>query len=346
VPRGTSAEGSGSVGKTLITSLVAQEGHHVECAHFLSPSFFMNSQPARFGELLSSAWAHFRERQNVILIGAVIFTVLGVAMQVPMSGVEQNPAGPEIAMAVVAGIIGALVGMVSSLYFMIAVVRKETAPGAVLSQVWPRVFPFIGLSLLTMLKTYGWIAVVGVIIAAGAAWNPSLMPLGMLLIAAGIVCGVIFGPRYMLAGILWLVEGKSVRASVDRSYQITAGYWGKIVGNIVLVVLIFLLVMFVAGIVAGIAGGIGGAIGGQVGVMVFTGLVTGFISQCYSAFMNAFLLKLTATIVTNPRNGAAAAVVVPSTPAKKALKKPQATMKKSPAKKTATKKTVSKKKKA
>lgn len=307
----------------------------------------MNSQPARFGELFSSAWTLFKDRFSIIFPGAVIFTIITVITQLPLpalSGPASSGEGMLAAGSVAAGIIGSIAGIISGLYLLIAVIRKDASVGAVFTQVWPRVFPFIGLSLLTMLKTYTWIALVGVILAAGGMVVPALAPIGFILIAVGIVCGVIFGPRYMLGGVLWLVEGKDVRTSVNRSYQITEGYWGKVVGNSLLVVLIFMAVMIGVGIVAGIVGGAGGAVGGTSVAILLSGLITGFVSQCYSGFMSAFLLKLAATIVTNPRTGGTTVSAAPAapTPVKKALKKPQATMKKTTVKKTAAKKITKK----
>lgn len=330
-----------------------------------------NTQPAPFGELFSSAWSTVRERMNVLLPGVIMFTVLSALTQIPFAGLEQQGAPPtpeNVTIAVVASVASMIIGIIAYLYYLLAVTGGDQSVGTILKKTLPRIFPFIGLTLLIILKTFAWLAIIGAMIMgyagyasyAGIGAGTALLPLGILLMVAGIICGIVLGPRYMLSPILWAVEGKGVSASVKRSYDVSSGYWGKIFGNTLLVGLIFLVIMIGVGIVSAIIGGILGAMAGAAVGGLLAGMLTMFFSQFYNVVLIAFLLKLSATIIVNPRGGPAAPVVTSAAPAAPAPSAPTAPkpikaaaqvptaskkpVKKAPAKKPAAKKAAPKKK--
>lgn len=288
-----------------------------------------NTQPAPFGELLSSSWALVRERMKVLLPGVIVFAVVMVLTQIPLTALEAQgalPTAENVGIAIIASVVSVFASVIAYLYYLFALTGKDQSMGTILGRTFPRIFPFIWLMILVMVKTFTWLALLGAIVMAYAAGvqNLTLVPVGALLIVAGILLGFIFGPRYMLAPVLWGVEGGSASGAVKRSYDVSKGYWGKILGNTLLLALIFLVIMVGVGIVAGILGGIGGAAAGAVGGSIVAGLVTTFFSQFYNAVLIAFLLKLTATIIVNPRGGSSvsAPAKTPAAPAAPAAPKP------------------------
>lgn len=322
---------AGAMSRFACTSLVGLILLNVDWPHPSFSNLFMaNIQPASFGDVLSSAWALVKERINLILGGVLLFTVLTSLTQIPLAGLDEE-AGilPEqVWIAVVASLASVLVGFAAYLYYLFSVTDTNQSFGGLLKKSVSRIFPFIGLSLLILLRTFAWLALVGGAIMAYAAMqtyagNDAVMPLfgiGLALVIIGAICGILLSPRYMLAPILWAVEGSGVRESVRRSYDVTRGYWGKVFGNTLLLALIFMIVMVGVGMIADIVASMSEAMVGETGAALITIMITTFFSQFYNVIFIAFLLGLSATIIANPRgvtapiNGTPPAAPIPPSP--------------------------------
>ena len=87
-------------------------------------------------------------------------------------------------------------------------------------------------------------------------------------------------------------EGKGVMESVSLSYARSEGYWGKIVGNMLVVSLCVALVTFCIGLVAGIFGF----------AMPFLAILIGaVVSQLSLAFSVIFLTKLALSVMQHKK---------------------------------------------
>lgn len=281
------------------------------------------TQPAPFADLLSSAWTLVKSRMNVLLPGVILFAIIAVLVQMPLAGIERMDAAPtpeNIGIAVVASLASVLATVIGYLYYLLAVTGTDTSVGTILKKTLPRIFPFIGLSLLIMLRTFAWISLVGGLVmmyggmvtyAGNMESGAFFMLIGTALLVIGTVCALVLGPRYLLAPVLWVMEGSGVREAVKRSYAVSNGYWGKIFGNTLLLGLIFMIIMVCVGILAKIVGEIGDAMAGIMTGSILIGLVTAFFSQFYNVIFITFALKLSATIIAHPR-GTIAPVNVPA----------------------------------
>lgn len=108
----------------------------------------------------------------------------------------------------------------------------------------------------------------------------------------GIIPAIILGPRFALSPYLLVKENKSITATVRKSHAATNGYWGKIVGNSILMGLIFLGVSIVVGIPLALL------------KLIMTPLHllgTLVLGQILTVFMMFFMVQLAETILKNPR---------------------------------------------
>lgn len=294
----------------------------------------MINQPAYFSDLAKSAWAHVKERHSVLLIAIVVFTVIMLVLPVAAVALlalagfssfvlsEGTELGPEmigalIATAIVIGIVSGLVGLYSYLFYLLAVVRKASF-GAIAKEAFAKFLPFLGLNILIGLRSFVWVSLLGVplyYLGAQDEGNPMYVMLATILVIAGVVLAFVYMPRLILAPVVWLVEKLSVSAAIDRSIAVTKGYWGKIVGNVLLLNIIFMLFMMVVSLITGILGAASEDIGSLVSSIAST-----FFSQYFQAIFAAFLLLLSGELIAHPRTGAVKTMKA-SAPAKTVSKK-------------------------
>ncbi|MDD4627986.1 MAG: hypothetical protein PHE68_01165 [Candidatus Peribacteraceae bacterium] len=123
-----------------------------------------------------------------------------------------------------------VISIFSFLFFLLLAVTGVQDPVVLIKQTAVRFFPFLGLSLWVMVRSFIWIPLIGIIIA------------------------IIVGPRLALAPVIMLTEKKGVFESASLSYTRSQGYWGKIIGNSFLAGLLVAIVLIVAGIILSIGG--------------------------------------------------------------------------------------------
>ncbi|UPA22820.1 hypothetical protein K8942_01235 [Candidatus Peribacteria bacterium] len=245
----------------------------------------MATQQTGFFDLFSAAWEHMKERRTVLLTGIAIFSVLTALTQVSMTPGIDPGAGFGFAVG------SAIVGIVSTLYYLLAVTRQTATVGDTFSAIPSRILPFVGLTLLVILKTYVWLVFVGGLLLLLGMFNPLFVPVGLCVMAAGVVCMVIFMPRYILSNVIWVMEGKGLSASLRRSFELTQGYFGT--------VLLYLIILFVLSTgLAVVFASVGGIIGGQTLANAFNSIA----SQCYTAFSAAFMVHLAQEFMKHPRS--------------------------------------------
>lgn len=292
-----------------------------------TPSTQQASGPAPLGRLLSESFAYYKAHWQSLAVGAVIFGVVtglvgasvathaGTAV---MQGMDQmgidtdrmqqladrmeqgdeaamdeleemlagqfegmsdeqianRMAGPmrgmvgKVAPAFgAAALIGWIISMLAYAYYALVAVEGKDVNGT-FSRATRVMLPLFGLSLWTMLRTFIWIPVLGLIPA------------------------IILGPRFVAGPLLFLTEGKGVTASVSESYRRTRGYWGKIVGNVIVAALVGGLALAVANMVLGIL------LGALPLVLVVAAKIA---AQFLSAWMAVFSVRLSQTVLQHPR---------------------------------------------
>lgn len=164
----------------------------------------------------------------------------------------------------IAFVIMFLIGLVYQIYLFLLALEEQPA-GATMGHIAAIYLPFLGLSLWTMLCSFIWIPFLGIII------------------------GIFTIPRLILSPVIFLKEKTGVFASVKQSFKRTSGYWGKIFGNLLVVGVCMIVASIVTGIIA-----------------MFTGptlspFVSQFLMQIVMAYAIFFVVKLSLTVMANPK---------------------------------------------
>lgn len=168
-------------------------------------------------------------------------------------------------------LLASIVSVFAYTMYIVLVLGKGTnvnSLGAVLQQTFSYLPRMFGISIWAILRSFIWIPIIG------------------------IIPGIILGPRFWLAPIFAVQNNEGITKSVEHSYQATRGYWGKLVGNILLLMLVFLLVAIATGIAAKIVEAINQTLGILLGA---------YIAQLISIFAAFFLVHLGQTIIKNPK---------------------------------------------
>jgi hypothetical protein len=276
----------------------------------------------RFSVLFKKSVTDFQVLWKTMIVGILVSAVATVGINAYYQGAALQPKDMMNMQSILTIGAGTLVGMVVSvltyMYLAVIAVRRITSPQVAVSQAISAIIPFVILSFWAAIRSYAWLwmIAVGCFIGAGilaeTASSSAAMALGIigaLCAVAAIPLCIIYGPRCFLAFFIWLKEPSlSPLQAVDASISRSAGYWGKIVGNSILLSLcmmpIFMAISIITGMIAGLAAmsavagaatnpssSIPGLIGaGAAGVLAL--LIVGFQYVFYSA--------LTDTITANP----------------------------------------------
>ncbi len=279
--------------------------------------------PTPLGQLLSESFAYYKAHFAALAVGAVVFGVLtglvGIyaagkvqhsvttmmgGMGMDMQKMEElsarmeagddtaaqelqaliaNSAGtmdPEAAglqamsgiksmlpFVGLAGLVSLLVSFVAHAYFALVAVEGKDVNGT-LSRAGAVVLPLAGVSLWAFIRSFVWIPFLGWIVA------------------------IVIAPRFVASPLIFLAEGKGVMGSVSSSYARTRGYWAKIVGNVIVAALIMFVIAIVIDLVAAIV---------LSSVMPAMIVFKQIVSQFMMAFMCVFMVRLSHTILQNPR---------------------------------------------
>lgn len=265
---------------------------------------------ASLGTLFSDTFKHLQKNMTTIAIGVVVFGVIMAGINWYMAGqargvastmgvdtnrmeelAEMMEAGDEAAVqemmaefektmgglaADESAVLGLyqkmaptfiLVSLISALVFMVAmtyytvVALKSSDVQTTLNDVMKLLLPMIALQIWVFLRSFAWVPI------------------------AGVVLGIILGPRFILAPVLLIKEKKGVFESASASYERTKGYWGKIFGNMFVVAILGVITVTVLSRIL--------SIGGVQVAMVATAL----LSQVFAAYLMTFATKLAVSIL-------------------------------------------------
>jgi|CXWL01.1.fsa_nt_gi hypothetical protein len=265
---------------------------------------------APFGSLMSSAFTFFQMYKKPIFSGAVLFTVLVTMPQIFMQkwGSPQNistATSTELTAVAVGLCVWIVISFLNYAYYLSVFIDQQKDMTSGIRGAGRLVWRLIGMSVVVFLRTYSWIILLSVpLFIMGRAYTP----LAFLVIVFGIACAIIRGPRFFLAPILIAGGDANVRHAVSESYAKTKGYWGKIVGNVILISLFCMILIIIVSMILGMLVGIAGVslnmkanTSVAMTLSVVTMLLYGYISQLYQAYISAFHVKLAATIIASPR---------------------------------------------
>jgi hypothetical protein len=160
-----------------------------------------------------------------------------------------------------------ILSLLAFAYYAIVAVEGKDVNGT-LARVKSAFFSLFLVNLWTMLRSFIWIPILGLIPA------------------------IILGPRFVAAPLIHLTEGKGVTASVSDSYRRTRGHWAKIVGNVIVAALVAFVVTIVVDMVLGLL-----LMASPPAMLIAKQIV----SQAVAAYMAVFTVRLSHTILQHPR---------------------------------------------
>lgn len=280
-----------------------------------------------FSVLLRKSVDSFKGLFKPFLVLSLIIAVL----QLPLRMVISDPqrmigAGMEglpmfILLIVIFGLISIIVSVISYSAMMIMAVRGETSVQKAFSEGLGLIWPLIVIGFWTMVRTYVWIGLLLLLGLGGMTvmqqGEPSTLVSLLMGLTLLVTIGLSFalGPVYIPAPFIYVkARGKMTPLqAVDACYGYANGYWGKIVGNMILLSLVLMPVSLAVGIVVGIvgAGSIvlsanGQGTQGMLGFGLITQLIQTLVGGVMQGFQMLFLSHLTDTIVAHPSKKAIA----------------------------------------
>ncbi len=280
--------------------------------------------PTRLGLLLSESFAYTKAHLQTIVVGALVFGVVVGALQMAFGakvlgdvsrgmndmGMDTErmaqlsarmEAGDETALAELEALledtfgdmseddiarqmmgggmmtsllptigVGMILGWILSLlayaYFVLVAVEGKDLSGT-LARMQKVTLPLLGVMIWSFLRSFAWIPILGIIPA------------------------IILGPRFVAAPLIHLTEGKGVMASVADSYTRTRGYWGKIIGNMIVAGLCGVIAIIVVNMVLGLILGV---------VPMLLLMTVQIVGQLYMAWLAVFSIRLSHTVLQHP----------------------------------------------
>lgn len=188
-----------------------------------------NQLGAGFGDLNANQ-ARIEDLQRRVQAGDQTAIVeLQQEAQRAMGALANNPViVPRTArFAMLTILLSAIVSFVLNGFVLLLVVEGK-GPSETLTRLGTVILPFIGLMIWIAIRTFAWIPFVG------------------------IVTTIILGPRFVAAPIILVKEKKGILESAKISYAQTEGFWGKIIGNLIIVAICAILATWAVNFVLGI----------------------------------------------------------------------------------------------
>ena len=189
-----------------------------------------------------------------------------------MAGAENTQPSPEVTAKMAGTLFTFMIFMwiltvVGSFYFLVVATGRHMKPAAALKETMQKFIPLVGLSAWIGIRSFLWIPFIGMIF------------------------GIVLMPRFLLAPVLLLKDGRGVMESVSLSYARTRGYWGKIMGNSIVALFcgssVYVLFTIILGTLSS-------------SVSLLIGLLGSILAQLLFAFFSVFTVTLAVTILENP----------------------------------------------
>lgn len=271
----------------------------------------------RFLVLLSRTWDSFQRVVQPLLIGAVVVQAVTIVLQLATGApVGQQVSPAQVPLMLAGSVIGIALSILIYTYFLVVTVKGEKNPKVALRRGIDLIIPLIVIGFWTTIYSYIWIALIAAVFLFAGGRNESLAILNIVGVL-GMILAIVFAfirlPRYYLSIYIFIKEKTTAKNAVLTSWKRTEGYWGKLVGNGLLLGLVMLPVGIGVGILTGavyaatgVYSQLGTAAADTVPVLppsaiIFGGLI-GIVSLLMQAFGMSFWSHMTDTITKHPRH--------------------------------------------
>jgi hypothetical protein len=181
---------------------------------------------------------------------------------------------------------GVLLSLIGSYYFFFVALESGDALQNI-KRAFEYFFPLVGLSVWIYLRSFLWIPFIGFALAFVS------FPAFLLSVLIAVILGAIFMPRFILSNVILVRNRRGILESAQASYEQTRGYWGKIVGNMIVARLLsYICLMVVIVVLAFAARPAGPFIGSTLAQIAAQGMV---------AFLVIFKTKLAITLLAEKK---------------------------------------------
>lgn len=280
------------------------------------PASASENRPLFLEELLSESWNVLFAYWKPLLLGAVVFDGISSAFSVITSDrmeawesiFEQAQTPEELTSfaggmltdvsIVLAGVLLSLVlGMFGALFTLVVAVERKRRFSEIFTRTPRLFFPAFGLFIWMLIRTYVWVPLV--LLPLTIVFPSPVLLFGLVI--AAVILGVVFGPRFALAPVFLVQQGGGVRASAQKSFEASAGFWWKIVGNLIVASILIGLLTILYGVVVSFAFAMA-APNGVAELLplpwrMLMSVLIGVGSGLLSAYTAVFMVLLTGTIV-------------------------------------------------
>ncbi len=212
------------------------------------------TQVLTFSQLLERSFAETKKLLKTFVLGALILLAIMIVARGIAAGLfalsDATFLKDDLAILIPVVLMGFVFTLISAftqtLFNMFAIIvavdRKNDLKAAIVKSCryfWKLILGGIWI----MLRSFVWIGLFALpfLIIGGNKENLGLILIGVLIAVAAMVCGLYFLPRLAFINIIQLKEHTGVRKSGELSLKYTDGYWGKIVGNNLLMMLCVML---------------------------------------------------------------------------------------------------------
>ena len=196
-----------------------------------------------FSQLVDRSYKAMQPLLKTYILGAlgliVVFMILrgigsGLIALADMPGVQDN-----VILVITLIIIGFLftltsivIQMLQNMYALVIAVDRTNNVKAGIRKTLQYLWRLLLGGVWIMLRSFAWVSFLGLpFFIMAAMGNDGMMLIGGLFVLAGVICAICFLPLLSFTNIIQLKDGTRVRESAELSLKRTKGYWGKIVGN-------------------------------------------------------------------------------------------------------------------
>lgn len=214
----------------------------------------MSTHVATFSEILKKCVDPTKKYFWKYVFGTLLIALMWFAIRIISSilfgiaGMHEVP----LALAIVFLMLGFICSLLAyiaqylfTLFPLVMILQESRNVATSLKKSFSFLWRSILVSAWVFIRSYAWLVLIGLCVIGLASLMKGqgtviVSALGALVIVAGVIISCFFFPRFSFAFILMIQENMSPRVCVRESYARTNGYWGKIVGNGILLGLIFL----------------------------------------------------------------------------------------------------------
>lgn len=282
------------------------------------------AQTLTFSQLIDSSYKVTRSLLKTYILGALVLMLISLLLRGISAGFFAVIELPTIEnnlivlitvffLGIVFAIAGAIFQILQTMFALIVAIDRTKDVKAGVRKTWKSLWKLIVGGIWMMLRSFAWVAFLGLpFVAVGFdTHNQTLTMIGWLIVISGAGCGIYFFPRLIFTNVIQIKDGTGARASANLSIQRTEGYWGKIVGNNILMALsmmlltgaLFAVVALIGFMMVAILRALPTIVAVIIGLPVGLVLVIAAIIYFFGVtlFGQVYMVELYATIKANPK---------------------------------------------